>query len=129
MSTGLMNHDEAEMRLQAAIDHPVFFQKLASFGIAPQTQEEAATMIELGSGLLVAHQQQETKQASGLSSLLAKAKQNIDQTLGVSKQASAFDDRQVNRIADELVNNADIYNSIVSLKAAEADYVRQQYGL
>ena len=130
MSAEFLSHDEAEAQLQAAIDHPVFFQKLASYGIAPQTFEEKAMMIELGTNLLLAQQQQEVKQASGLSALLVKAKQNLDQVLGVHKQASAsLNDQHIDQIASALTQKPDIFNSILSLKHAEAEYVRKQYGL
>lgn len=50
--------------IQQEIVRPAFFEKLAAYGIEPQTEEEAVTLLGMGQHLLVSNPIQQAKSAS-----------------------------------------------------------------
>lgn len=52
---------EAVERIQAEVDAPVFFERLAHYGITPQNAEEAQSLLKLGFDLQAASMRQAPK--------------------------------------------------------------------
>lgn len=120
---------------QQAYDHlfrnvhaNVFFTKLASRGYYPQNEKEASDLLELAGKLRVANQNPRVKQASAPRSSFAGASADLDRLLGnmgvdTTKHAAQEEEASIKAAAAQLLNDPAIYNSVLSLKAAEADQI------
>ena len=99
----------------------VCFGKLASYGIRPETEKEAQDLLQLAGQLR--HVEGSEKQAAeqsrfqGATSALGSI---IGETPAGRQQQAAASEQAVKQAAEELMQDADIYNSVLSLKAAEA---------
>ena len=114
----------------------VFFGKLAEFGYAPQTEKEAQDMLGLAGKLRAAQQDPQVKQAAADSSPFAQANVALDNVLGHagldghSKEAEAQrEDAFLDQAAANMAQDPDIFNSVLSLKAAEAEEIGVEYGI
>lgn len=125
---------------QAAYDHlfqnvhqRVFFQKLAASGYHYENAEQAGYLLQLAGKLRLANQEQQVKAASSGSDPYAAALSHLDGVLGDAgfnsvKVAAAQDqDWAIKQAAAELMEDHSMYNSVLSLKQAQADqYAREQ---
>lgn len=73
MSEQNKSYEQAYSDLVESVYKPVFFSKLASYGIAPADQEEAVMFIQLGQQLRAEKQAEQTKQASSRKGVLKQA--------------------------------------------------------
>lgn len=73
-----MSGHEAHALLTREIFAPVFLQKLASFGIVPQTEEEAVRYISIGQKLLAADDHEQVKKAATKVDFLKQAESDLD---------------------------------------------------
>ena len=133
-ATPLPSPEQAYNHLFTNVHARAFFGKLASLGFQPRSEKEAADMLELAGKLRMVEQQ--TKQASATANPYAQASNGLDQVLaqagldGGIKQASSQErDVAINQVAAQVMEDPDIYNSVLSLKAAEAEQVATQLGL
>lgn len=132
----LPNPQEAFNHLYNTVHAPAFFNKLASFGYQPRTEKEAAELLELAGKLRMVEQDPQVKAASAANSPYAEANQALDRALsaygldGSIKQAGA-QEREIGlrRVASQLAADPAVFNSVLSLKAAEAAQLAGQLGL
>ena len=117
----LPSPEEAYKNLFDGVHTQVFFGKLASYGIQPATEKEAMDLLTLAGQLR--HVDGSEKQAAeqsrfeGATSALGSI---IGETPAGRQQQAAASEQAVKQAAEELMQDADIYNSVLSLKAAEA---------
>lgn len=96
-----------EHQIRDAVVVPVFFEKLASYGVRPANETEAQAMLEMGEALLVAHQEEQVKEASSKSNVILAAHAHLAQTLG-QKAAAVQDgcsDHEAGLVVDELLKH------------------------
>lgn len=117
-AANLLDPQAAYDVIYGRVHAPVFFEKLANdFGIRPQDQQEADTMLKMASRLRNADDQYK-KQASANSSLSAAAA-HLDKQLGqmgLGKQSSASDYTQ--QAAAHASFNPELANAFLSLHVA-----------
>lgn len=106
----------------------VFFGKLAQAGIPVNTEKDAADLLELA-GKLRSIPQTKSAQAG----IYAGASQALDHVMAANgldgnlKQAQARDQHfALGNAAAQLAQDPEIYNAVLSLKAAEAQQIAQQ---
>ena len=109
-----------------------FFKKLASFGHVPQNQKQAQALLEL-SGKLETVENDPAIKFAGDAGVYGQASQALDNLLaaqgldGPLKQASATNrDTALAKYAMQLMQVPELYNSVLSLKAAEASQLAAQ---
>lgn len=108
------------------IHQQVFFNKLASHGYSPQNEKEATEMLELA-GKLRFVEDEEEKIASD-ESRVSGASQALDNVLGIGGgQAKAQEEAlAIKQAAAAIAEDPTFYNSVLSLKAAEAAAMAEQ---
>lgn len=103
---------------------PYFFEKLAAYGIAPQSEKEAVEMWAIGQKLHVLYTAEQEKAAAESASSLGAASQRLDEMLKTAGLAStdAADEKSAafHGAADVAANQADIANAVLTLQAAAA---------
>ncbi len=108
-----------------------FFHKLASHGLVPQNETQAQNFLKLAEDIRYYKQHPQVKQASAAADPVAAAVQDLEahmQRQGLL-QKNAGDELFINRIADEFAADPTMFNSVLSLKVAEAQDVANQLGL
>lgn len=124
--------DMAFQHLFDGVHQEVFFQKLAAFGIQPKTAEEASGYLTLAGKLRTTANDPTIKQAAAANSKVAEMNQALDGVLGDLgidsgvKQASEQEAHEARaQIANYLAQDPGIYNSVLSVKTAEAQAIQQ----
>ena len=109
----------------------VFFGKLASAGIQPQNQKEASDLLDLAGRLRLVEQDPRAKQASA--SPYAQMVTELDSVLarngldGNIKQAAVQEHEiAVKQAAARLAQDPEIFNAVLSVKAAQAAALTQR---
>lgn len=123
---------------QAAYDHlfqgvhqKVFFQKLASAGYVVESPQQAGYLLNLAGKLRLVQEEQATKTAADRDPYAA-ALAHLDGALSAggygSVKAAAEADQEwaIKSAASDLMEDPDMYNSVLSLKQAQADWAAQQ---
>lgn len=72
-----MSGAEAEALLVRQVFAPVYFDKLAQYGLAPQTEEEAVHCLRMGQTLLAADGHEQAKQANTRVDFLKQAEADL----------------------------------------------------
>jgi hypothetical protein len=126
----LPDPDSAYKHLFNQVHQRVFFNKCAANGRAPQSEKQAATMLDLAARLRFKEQEEIFKSAQDAADPYAAATAELAGLYGeeyAHKEAQAADELNAIRgIAWEYAQNPDIYNCVLSVKAAEAAYYQQQ---
>lgn len=119
-----------------AVHARVFFQKCASAGIMPRSRQEAQWMLETAGKLRT------VDQAGGLQKDAQDDNDNpyyqmnrhLDQVLaqhgldgGIKAAAAQEEESAIRQLTVDLSNDPLLYNSVLSLKTAEAQDIQQQY--
>lgn len=118
---------DAYNQLFEGVHANVFFGKLANHGFQPQSEKEAADLLQLAGRLR--HVEDNEKAASASQSRFGGAVGALDQAMGVSAQSAELAESQaIKAAAAQLAEDPAIYNSVLSLKAAEAAVLAQQGG-
>ena len=113
-AAGLPTPVDAYNHLFDNVHAQVFFGKLANYGIQPTTEKEAADLLTLAGNLRhVENEKTASSRFSGAVSALNNVVKN-------SPQQEAFTESSIKQAAAELMQDASVYNSVLSLKAAEA---------
>ena len=130
----LPDPDAAYSHLFDQVHARIFFTKLGQAGYTPRNEKEAQEMLELAGKLRMVRQDPAVKQAADDSGRFAQANQALDTVLGQHgmdgsiKQASAQEqDVALDQAVDLLAQDHNIYNSVLSLKAAEAQGYRDEF--
>ena len=112
--------EQAYNTIVSELAGPYFFEKLAAYGVAPHSEQEAADMWSAAQKLHVLYTAEQEKAAAASASGLAAVNQELDDVLaaagyGVVEKSSAF-----NGAADVVANQPEIANAILTLQAAAA---------
>ena len=120
-AASLPNPQDAYNQLYSDVHTEVFLGKLASYGIQPTTEKEAADLFAIAGQLR--HVDGPEKQAAdqsrfgGASNALGTI---INQTPAGQQQAAASHQHAIKSAAAQLAQDPSIYNAVLSLKVAEA---------
>lgn len=99
----------------------VFFGKLASYGIQPTTEKEAADLLEIAAQLR--NVDNPVKQASAQSRFgdaVSALGSVVSSTPYGQKQAAIAEDQAIKQAAATLAQDPTVYNAVLVLKAHEA---------
>ena len=111
--------ETAFARLAGTVHNGLIFEKLAAaVGVVPQNEKQAQDYLEIAEMLFAKHQEGTIKLASEAYDPVANATGALENVLGFNKAASAY--QPTGDLAAALMQNPEIYDSVVSLKAAEA---------
>jgi len=117
----LPNAADAYNQLFDGVHAQVFLGKLASYGIQPTTEKEAADLFALAGQLR--HVDGPEKQAAS-QSRFGGAVSALNSVLGQSpagrQQQAVANGQAIKQAAAELMQDAGVYNAVLSLKAHEA---------
>ena len=103
--------------LFSQVHNPVFFAKLANdYGIAPRSENEARTLLEMAGKLRIAADNPNIKAAAAGTDPFSEASQALDNMLSGNSSA----DVSILKLAADVSANASIYQSVVALKVAQA---------
>jgi hypothetical protein len=117
----LLNPAVAYDQLFNNVHAQVFLGKLASYGIQPTTEKEAADLFALAGQLR--HVDGPEKQAAAQSRFggaVSALDSVLDSTPMAQRQASAIGANAIKQAAAELAQDPSVYNAVLSLKAHEA---------
>lgn len=120
-SNALPDPQEAYQHLYDNVHSQVFLGKLASHGIQPTTDKEAADLFALAGRLR--HVESPEKRAAS-QSRYGGAVQALDSVIGNNpasqEQQRAAGEQAIKQAASELMKDDSIYNAVLSLKLADA---------
>lgn len=121
---------------QSAFDHVfsevhqrVFFSKCAAAGLPARNQQEAEWMLNTAGNLRQLEQVSQTKQAADTDNPYYQANAALNQLMtqmGFAQPQPAEQVMAIKSAAADLAQNPDIYNSILALKAAEAQQIQEE---
>ena len=120
-AASLPDPQDAYNQLYQDVHAQVFLGKLASYGIQPTTEKEAADLFAIAGQLrdIDGPEKQAAAQSrfGGASDALGTI---MNQTPAGQQQAAASRQQRIKQAAYELSQDSSIYNAVISLKAAEA---------
>lgn len=123
----LPDGETAYNNLLMGVAQKVFFHKLASAGMAPKSAEQAAYMLDAAMKLRAAEENEQIKAAQAGNDPYYRMSQDLTTALnrrGVPARSEA--DLSVKQAAINLMQDPVIYNSVIALKAQQAqDFVAQ----
>lgn len=125
---GLPDGQQAYQALYEGVHAEVFFQKCAAAGIVPRTIEDANHMLDDALRLRGLEGQQ--KQAEAVDSPFAALHTSLGHVLeanGFGGVKQAEEEQAINQMAAHLAQDPLYYNSVLALKAAEAEEIAQHY--
>lgn len=99
---------------------PHFFEKVAAAGYAPQTEQEAAELWELGTKLHSMYAIEQEKAAAAQASNLAYFNRQLDEKLAGQWDQTAGDFDKFAAVADAAAESPEIANAVLTLQAAAA---------
>ncbi len=136
MANTLPKPDDAYSFLLQEAHAKTFFQKLASYGWHPRTVEESQWMLETAAKLRVLHAEDRQKQASAKNNPFQAMSAHLDRVFeanglpnGVKQAAAQSLDQSLRDAANMLANDPRFYDSVLSLKVAEAKNISAQLQL
>lgn len=111
----------AQAHILQTVHSDAFFNRLAQYGHMPQTEKQAADLLQLGFKLAAVSEEPTVKQAEEAQDFYAQANLGLDaalhQTGLATKQAS---DDEYLRVAAAYAQDPSIYTSALAIKAAQA---------
>jgi hypothetical protein len=123
----LVDLDTAGQTVFERIHARAFFNKLGQFNLAPSNDEEAVEYIKLGERLMQLAPQAQQKAASERRGLVFRVNDALnsfmsEQGLDTPQKAAAVQqaDQFRHGVATQLAGDADLYNSVLSIKTAQA---------
>lgn len=122
--------DTAYQNLFMGIRRNSFLNKLASFGIAPQNQQQEASLFEMAGMLRQYEEEAGVKAASAGNDPFGAVNQSLQNTLQANgfnvKRANAMEQHAAYAVADHYMQDPAVYNSVLAFKAAEAAEYTQE---
>ena len=123
----LPDPDAAYAHLFDTVHSNVFFGRLASQGVEPMNEKEAQDLLMLAGRLREADEQEKVAGDSRFGAPLEALDGVLGGPGGIAKQAAdAEEGLMIKQAAAELMEDPDIYNSVLSLKANEAAVIAGQ---
>lgn len=129
----LPDPETAYATLFNGVHSEVFFNKLAAAGFAPRSEQEAMWMLETAGKLRAVSETQQVKQAGMEDNPFYRMNASLDKVLdhyglGQTKQASRAEvETGYKQAAARLMQDPTFYNSVLSLKAHEAQELKNQF--
>lgn len=108
----------------------VFFHKCAAAGYAPRSQEEALVMLDTAGKLRAVFESEQVKAAGARDNPYVQMNSSLDRVMdqyGLGREKTAEIETGYREAAAHLMQDPTFYNSVLSLKAAEAEAVRAEY--
>jgi hypothetical protein len=109
----------------------VFFQKCAAAGFSPRTQEEAQHMLNTAGKLRQISEMDHVKQAAAQDNPYFQMEAGLDNLMnqyGLNQPQTQYaSDEMYKAAADSLMQDPTFYNSVLALKAAEAEQLKAEY--
>ena len=106
--------------LASTVHNRIIFEKVAAAtGVVPETEKQAQDILDIASMLFAAHSAGSIKTAAEAYDPIGNAKDSLVNALGFSNEKTASHDAESD-LAVALMQNPALYDSVVSLKAAEA---------
>lgn len=108
----------------------VFFQKVAAAGIQPRSIDEANWMLETTAKLREVNASQQVKQAGAEDNPFYQMNAHLDRVMaqaGIGQPTPHDQAVGFQKAAEYLMNDPEIYNSVLSLKVAEAQAIEAEY--
>jgi hypothetical protein len=101
---------------------PAFFNKLAAdYGVVPQTEEQAVSLLRQAGKLRTAHDGQVVKQASATLDPITAAEQRLDQTLNkLAGHDPWHQDSQIDAFTAQLASDPNIASAVIGYQNAVA---------
>lgn len=127
----LPDPDQALQTIVTGVYQQVFFDKLASYGREPSNAADANSMLEIAGKLRVVSQDPTIKAAAS-KSVYGQAKEALDKLASGGRFKQAFAQEQevaMRNAARQLAADPNLYNAVLSIKAAEANTAAQQLGV
>lgn len=111
----------------------VFFHKCAAAGYSPRTHAEATHMLETAGKLRAISESAQVKQASARENPYFQLNANLDAVMtqyGLAEPRQSYQEAEVGykQAASHLMGDFEIYNAVLSLKAAEYAQEQQAFG-
>ena len=102
-----------------------FFNKLASLGYSPNSEDEAIEYLKLAARAREIEPQ--LKKAGAEGSLVKRANAALDSVMGTSPREGQDHHKEVMKVASAMVEqDPDLFNAVLTLKSAEADLHMEQ---
>lgn len=112
-------------RLQQ-VEAEIIFRKLASAGIVPQTEKQAQHILQVADRLYAADRDgslhKTASAVTGRADPFEKAASDLDRLLGANRPRV-----QPQQFAKAAAADPDLFNSVLRLKAHEAETIKQQW--
>lgn len=106
--------------LAGNVHNRIIFEKVAAAtGVVPQNEKQAQDILEIADMLYAAHSAGSVKTAAEAFDPIGDAKNSLASVLGFGQEKSASNDFDGD-LAAALMQNPAVYDSVISLKAAEA---------
>ncbi len=126
MSAQLPDPQTAYQTIFDGVHQRAFFHRLGQLRpeYAPQNEKQAADLLRLAGNLRLVTQEETMKTASASVDPFAAANMALESVLGQAGYGSMQQNAQaalVQQAAFDLAQDGDIYNSVIALKAHEAD--------
>jgi len=118
----MLDPDTAYAAVHQRVYAPVFFNKLASdYGIRPETEKDAMDMLVMAARLRLSYDQEQEKQGSAQSGMLAAAREH----LGIATAEDAYAPGQVSaqvieKAAEDRAADPELAHAVLSLQAGAA---------
>lgn len=106
-----MTKEAGEQLLLREVYAPVFFQKLAAHGIAPQSEDEAKELLSLGSALRTQYEQHQRKTASDRTQQLRALRASLT---GESAQAAQQDQQVFAALGKQAASVPDVFAAVLA---------------
>lgn len=130
-AAALPDQQTAYQNLFQGVHAQVFFQKLAAAGHYPRSPEEAQWMLDTAGELREITEHAPVKQAAAQDNPYYQMRAGVSQLkqqYGLSKSASYQEaDASYKQAAAQLMQDPTFYNSVLSLKAAEAEHLKAEF--
>lgn len=113
--TAALDPATAYNTLCTEVHRPVYFAKLAEYGVVPRSEAEAETLFKIGYQLLQLEQNELVKQAAGQGAFLSDVAGELDRVLGVQPE---IQDHALKQAAQHFIGNEDLLRAALVLQAA-----------
>lgn len=110
--------EEAQLAVFDNVYKQLFFQKMASAGFAPQTEDQAAQLLDIAAELRHVAVAEQYKQAGDARDFLGGALHSLQAYTGTAPVEKTASYREVAR---NLASHPDYFNAMLALKADEAN--------
>lgn len=124
-NTAIPSVKQAEDLLLQQVQYPAFFEKLAvTWGIRPQSENEAIQMIKMAAYLRVVHSQEQEKSAAATGSFLDRAMAHLENNVqlgGVNVSQLESDEMYKQAAFEHVATDRDVAFAALAMAQAMTD--------